>query len=95
MLSIATVLVHQVAHAQVKRYPKYSFGFGLAGGYGTLQENLPGTAQLGLKADYQANPLPWFSLRLETGYTFFLKNTEGKRLVGFEDFFFAPSLLRL
>jgi hypothetical protein len=84
------VLVPQAAHTQVKRYPKYSFGFGMAGGFGTLQEDLPGTAQLGLKADYQANPLPWLSLRVETGYTFFLKNTEGKRLVGFEDLFTPP-----
>jgi hypothetical protein len=89
-LIVGVMLVQQTANAQVKRYPKYSFGFGATGGFGTRQEDLTGTGQLGLKADYQANPLPWFSLRLETGYTFLLKNTQSQRLVGFNDIGAGP-----
>lgn len=89
---IALVLFMQdIASAQVKRYPKYSFGFGVMGGFGSLQEDLPGTGQLGLKVDYQANPLPWFSLRLETGYTFLLKNTASLRLVGTNNIISPPA----
>ena len=70
-------------NAQVKRYPKYSFGFSAMGGYGTLQQDLPKTAQLGLSADYQANPLSWFSLRLGVGFTGYLNTAQSVFSSGF------------
>jgi hypothetical protein len=82
LLAIAAFLLSTKAIAQIKRYPKYSFGVGATTGIGTLHEELPTTGLLGLKVDYQANPLPWFSLRLDVGYSWVLKSVKTEQFTG-------------
>jgi hypothetical protein len=75
-------LLANESFAQTKRYPKYSFGVGAGSGIGRLHESLTSAAILGLKADYQANPISWFSMRLEVGYLFMLNSMNSQQFSG-------------
>lgn len=93
-LTLIFVLFHFLSSAQ--QYSKHSIGSGLLLGAGNFNSIFPLTFGYGLKADYQRNLAPWFSLRAELAYATNQKATEYRTtdLPGeFSEFTSKPSAL--
>jgi len=71
LVLIVFVVFCNLSHAQ--HYPKHTVGTGILLGAGSFNSLMDYTFGFGLKADYQRNLAPWFSLRFETA---FLQNLE-------------------